>query len=856
MEPLKAPLRRTVPAIAHILKRERIRNERAGKGTSDPRWARDIMRKISMGDLEGAMADWHLERLGARDLVDLRNVSRKLMRAFNNERRWLDTIRFFKWNEEAEIFDERGARRMGDVILLQSVGYYLAGLDSIMDRQLPPTQVGPDMEQGDQMSKGTEVLGRVCQVGQQFREGGFFEVSRDTISRSEKPIDEDIDITNSTEGVEVSEIDSNIPGAPAKKTGIDGPLLDLCLKALLARLDSERVLTLIARYKDRIEFTRQTWEYGIAAHLNLGESDKARDVIMGAHLSKKPVSHACYTMILHSVKAEGVSWEKLVNTFQWLEKLTAAKVPELYHVMVQAAIERGMKENANEYLLRMKSKRLPHTAKTCGCVMAAQAITHDWEGVQRTMELFEKQGFRIPTGAFNALLDTIAQYQVYSDTENLFHAGLKRGIVPNNITYNIMLSAAVYAGGEGERLIPLWLGRMMENGIKPDEYTFNTLLRDLRVNYGASASLLRRAYQKILRMQTSIPVLDSVSKEQLLKTQHHEAKLYPATYTVIRPDDIMFTSNHEAYELRMASALEGGKPEDALVLWKHFLKTKNNPSFHMDFLAMRACVMSKRTSAVPAILAFAKRQGFDIPDSIVNYIRESTKVLTDEELTDVYGTQHTLANPEKKITLKLDKIYARVEEFYRFLDSNSLRITHHAAVHYAHQLNLAGEYYTAIQLMNQVAQTKWGKAVPFDTVGLTVILFSYCKTSDLNGVKWVMDRIIALRYIPTPGILQVLRSLHQACELKARKDEVIFVSAIMRKLRMHRETMVSQAEARTAFIVKFMAGAVGLRVQRRYGVNWPLVTRNKDGEYFILWKEEEVSNLPEAEREVIGSLGG
>ena len=112
----------------------------------------------------------------------------------------------------------------------------------------------------------------------------------------------------------------------------------------------------------------------------------------------------------------------------------------------------------------------------------------------------------------------------YADTETFFKFGLERSVVPNKFTYNIMIKASVYANGAGaEGFLPYRLQHMIAHRIRPDRYTFNMLFQDLRRNYGASASLLRRTYQRILRMQTSVKILGHVSKEMLLKTVHYES---------------------------------------------------------------------------------------------------------------------------------------------------------------------------------------------------------------------------------------------------------------------------------------------------------------------------------------------
>ncbi|RPB17893.1 hypothetical protein L211DRAFT_462030 [Terfezia boudieri ATCC MYA-4762] len=398
------------------------------------------------------------------------------------------------------------------------------------------------------------------------------------------------------------------------------------------------------------------------------------------------------------------------------------------------------------------------------------------------------QGFTIPRGSFNAVLNAYTEAKVYNDTEIFFKFGLERGIILDKL----MIKASVYANGPGvEDSLPYWLQQMVAHVIRPDRFTFNTFFQDLRRNYRASASLLRRTYQNILRMQTLVKVLDYISKEMLLKNVHYESKRrnwygskrYNWSYRALRASG---AQNREAIALRMASAIEANKPEDALHLWKEFVVQRQRPSFQMIILALRASLVAKnQSSLVSEVLNAAKCHGLEIPCSIISVIRDSARKLSQGEMSGFDDVDLSFTGDDENTTLKYDKLYASIEEVYNFLDKNALPITHHVAVHSANRLINAGQPHAAIQLLNQVAKPKWGRQHHYDRVGYSVIMKAYCKVQDLNGIKWTVERVIALRLRPTTGIFGVLTALKERYLRDSDENKATYVKMMFLRLRAH-----------------------------------------------------------------------
>jgi len=820
--------RSTIPTHDHQKKRRDIRSR---KGTTATRWMRHIARRITQGDADGAEEVWHANRVGGRDLEDLRQASKSLMEAYNGAGRWLDTIRLFKWNEVAASLDERGKRRMRDVIPLEETGKYLKELEirAKLQKKLVDQWANMKPEMGSSVDIALDEMRRDSS-DDDF--DTYIQDLRNTLLRLHR-----IPARFMEEDVTVEELRKFIGDRSLKpfttheggelKMGINGELLDLCFKALLERSDHEIILTLFYQYQPSIKLTSETWEYVIAAYVNLGRIKKAQGLIRYTIFREISISPRCYSVLLSAIRADG-SWEKMVRYFNWLEKISRSKVPAIYHIMIQTAVERGMKGEANNYLKRMTDKGLSWTAETCGALLSVQAKVNDWESLQKTLAIMDTQGFAIPRASFNAVLNAYAEAKIYVDTETFFKFGLERGIIPDKFTYNIMIKASVYANGAGaEGLLPYWLQQMIAHGIHPDRYTFNSLFQDLRRNYGASASLLRRTYQRILRMQTSVKVLDHTSKEMLLKNVHYESKRYSWTYTAIRASGVR---SREAVALRMASAIETNKPEDALHLWKEFVNQKQRPSFQMIILALRASLVAKeRSSLASEVLEAAKCHGLEIPSSIISVIRDSARKMSRGKMSAFDDVDLLFAGFDESTSLRYDKLYARVEEVYRFLDKNALPITHHVAVHSANRLINAEKPHAAIQLLNQVAKSRWGRQHHYDRVGYSVIMNAYCKARDLNGIKWTVDRVINLRLRPTTGMFGALTALKERYLLESGENQATYVRIMVLRLRTHATNLEQDARKKAEFLVDFIRGTVGITKRRRFGTNWPLVTCNGEG---------------------------
>ncbi|KAF8418946.1 hypothetical protein EV426DRAFT_709456 [Tirmania nivea] len=820
----QAVWRYTIPTRDYQGKRREIRSR---KGTTATRWMRHIARKITQGDADGAEKFWHANRIGGRDLEDLRQASKALMAAYNEAGRWLDTIRLFKWNEVAASLDERGKRQMRDVIPLEETGKYLKEIEirAKLQQKMVDQWANLKPEMGSSVDTALDEMRRGSS-DDDF--DAYFQDLRDTLLRLHK-----LPARFMEEPIPVEELQKFIRNRSVLKpftrhegskseVDIDGELLDLCFKALLGRSDHDIILTLFYQYQPSVKLTSKTWEYVLAAYVNLGRLKKAQGLIRYTIFREISVSPRCYSILLSAIRADG-SWEKIVRYFNWLERISRSKVPAIYHIMIQTAVERGMKGEANKYLKRMTDRGLSWTAETCGALLSAQAKVGDWDSLQKTLAIMDAQGFAIPRGSFNAVLNAYAEAKIYVDTETFFKFGLERGIIPDKFTYNIMIKASIYANGAGaEGFLPYWLQQMIAYNIRPDRYTLNSMFQDLRRNYGASASLLRRTYQRILRMQTSVKVLDHISKEMLLKHVHHESKRYSLSYTALRASGVR---DREAIALRMASAIETNKPEDALHFWKEFVDQKQRPSFQMIILALRASLMAKeQTSLFFEVLKAAKCHGLEIPRSILAVVRDSARKVSRGGMSGFDDVDQLFAGYDECTSLRYDKLYARVEEVYKFLDKNALPITHHVAVHFANRLINAEQPHAAILLLNQVAKSKWGRQHHYDRVGYSVIMKAYCKARDLNGIKWTVDRVIALRLRPTTGIFNPLTALKERYLLESDENQATFVKLMVLRLRTHAAKLEEDARKKAEFLVDFIRGTVGISKRRRFGTNWPLVT--------------------------------
>lgn len=820
--------RSNIPKQKYVQKRYKIRTERAGKGTADTRWVRCMIRKIHAGNAESAEADWHEARLGGRDLQDLRRASKELMVAFNKYGRWFDTVRFFKWNEDATKLDARGIRRMEDVIRREDVCRYLAELD--LRRKFQEDRFLRRQKHGLRLTDMLDVA--LDTLNKETPDPDFpiyFQDLRDTLLRLGRLPQKYLGDPVSPQDAKAF-IDEFSLGMPptSVQSGIDGELLDLMFGALLQRLDSERTITLFYQYQSSVKLTVFSWEHVITAYVNLGNLKKAQALIRFAVYRRKPLSHDCYGIMLYSIKAQGGSWEKMVRYFKWLEKVSGSTVATIYHVMIQTALERSMKDEADSYMKRMVDHGLPLNAKTCGDILSAQAKVKDWEALQKTLRVIDSQGFHIPLGSFNAVLNMYAEAKVYADTEVFFNYGLERGIVPDFKTYNIMIKAAVYAGAiRSQTLVPCWLHRMIADGIRPNEYTFNSLFQDLRQNYAASAALLRRVYQKILRMETSVKVLDECSKGMLLKTMYNENKPQKTRHLPVIAVNVDKDSfgNKEIVALQMASAIEVNEPAIALEIWKSFIDERIRPSFQMIILALRACMMTeKQGHLIPAILKIAKLYGIIFQPATISVIRATARK-HDKHSINNENMDETFISSDGETTLRLDRVYARVEEVYQFLERHGFPISHHVAVDSANRLTTAGHPHAAIQLMHQVAKTKWGQQVAFDIVCLGVMMKAYYRAQDLNGIKWTVERIIVQNLQPSSSILKYLNAVKEQYKLVKDIEQERIVILLISQLGMHRAKLETESKKQAEFLVDFIKGTVGIRRKRRFSTNWPFLMK-------------------------------
>ena len=95
-------------------------------------------------------------------------------------------------------------------------------------------------------------------------------------------------------------------------------------------------------------------------------------------------------------------------------------------------------------------------------------------------------------------------------------------------------------------------------------------------------------------------------------------------------------------------------------------------------------------------------------------------------------------------------------------------------------------------------------------LGYSVIMNAYCKAQDLNGIKWIMDRVIALRLRPTTGIFSALTALKERYLLESDENQATYVKIMVLRLRTHASNMEQDARKKAEFLVDFIRGTVGI----------------------------------------------
>jgi hypothetical protein len=235
-------------------------------------------------------------------------------------------------------------------------------------------------------------------------------------------------------------------------------------------------------------------------------------------------------------------------------------------------------------------------------------------------------------------------------------------------------------------------------------------------------------------------------------------------------------------EITMEAAIQGGRPGNAINIFRKLLSKGARPSIPLVSFAVRATLFlppGQRDDPY-RLLRTAQQRGVKV---------SKIPVLNAFEIS----MPHPSARPPEAYTT----VSRQVRRAYEFLEAAKLPITHDISVNSACRMINEGHAPAAILLLHEISKTPWSQGASWGKEGLTVLLKGYIGVEDLSGVGWIVDQLTQSGEVPDRIFL---RHLWLAKGIAKSEEEKNYLHRLEVRCLQHRREMRWEAKRRAQFL--------------------------------------------------------
>ena len=396
----------------------------------------------------------------------------------------------------------------------------------------------------------------------------------------------------------------------------------------------------------------------------------------------------------------------------------------LYSAIIQFCVEDDNENEAKNYVDEFVDLNGSMSVRVYGHFALAKAMRNDWEGVESKFHAMGSIALESPSqyaAAFSPILKLFATSHNVSETESFLHLFIgKYKVIPDRYISNIMINKYCKAGEID--CIPKWIEYLLPLRVRIDAVTLNSILTNLRIKLNVPFSKLFRICQII---QSSTPdMIDKLTISILHRAAIKEANNDPHTMArLMRNLQSLKPSIGQPDVLYgMTTALDMGRPHEALRIYKHALQTRKLLSPRVVALAVTASVRThggRDLEPTICLIEDARLRGFNIAPSMSRLLLY--------QLQGIDGDTNDMETMVKRTITSLTSLYKRGVEI-------SMAVTTQTAS----KLIGRGKCRAAIKLWTAISKLNNWPLKSIDIVSLTVLLRAYIAISDYSGIQWIM----------------------------------------------------------------------------------------------------------------------
>jgi len=230
-----------------------------------------------------------------------------------------------------------------------------------------------------------------------------------------------------------------------------------------------------------------TFNLLMSGYLNMGETETVNGFYKGLGEYGLTPNSKTYRILMKTHLRQG-QIDRVINLFCKLKDSPKAELhpgPEDYHILVQALASCGRMPDALKVLRELKeAAKVRVTTPIYNVFLNQYAREGQVEMARRILDRIISDKLPLIDGSINPLIRAYLAQGDLDKVEEMTKLMSRYGIQPSRTTYNIMISATKDSGNISGA-IKLY-GKMLEDGVDPDVWTYNTLL-DIHISKLSSA---------------------------------------------------------------------------------------------------------------------------------------------------------------------------------------------------------------------------------------------------------------------------------------------------------------------------------------------------------------------------------
>lgn len=555
---------------------------------------------------------------------------------------------------------------------------------------------------------------------------------------------------------------------------------NLCLESYLIRKAYSKFIDTFKHYTSlpaRLQPDHKTYELFIRCLMKLGNITQAREVMKLLEEQRKPVTGTTFAAFLGGVRDKNASLDELETDFEWIKSKKTVLPAALYNIMIEESLAYGKPLVAKEYVDAMIKNGVKPNENTFATFLRLQATVGDWAGVRKALDEVGDRGFVFSKRTLNSILDRYVDMNGLDGLEQFFAILAREEDFPSPASFNIMFRA--YLQALDERGVLRWVSYMREAGFKPNATTFNTFFHDLRCS-NVPRPLMWRVYNTIFNRNRNM--IDEIGRDI------RDKSVFPIVKRLAHPvpqDDVPVESivgNRRTIK-EMELALRKGQARNALNVFRNASSYVELSTEVVKLVSRSYILLPDDQIDIPEVMPKTHSRFTAIKEAVISYMIQAAR------------------NEAEKEPVAYASIFHVIYGAYKFMEANDIPISHNITYHVAMTLLGGSDSVGALHIMNEVSKTRWGRRTGWDMAGLTVLMRTYTWMWDLQGVRWVVDRILEGRDLPDERLFECMRQSVKTSPSKQYKQDV---REQIKRCKAHRDTLWVVAHRRANTVVDVM----------------------------------------------------